>query len=112
MWNRLLPALILASAACSRPAPPAPVPAAPPPSLPPSSPSTAAQPVSGPIVQQLAYCAVENGEMREVPITYDPATGDSLHEGHPLSEALPVTAEYGRSAGWYVNNEFLLFRGR
>jgi hypothetical protein len=55
---------------------------------------------------------IENGEMREVPITYDPATGDSLHEGRPLREAFPLTQEYGRSAGWYVNNEYLRFRGR
>lgn len=50
--------------------------------------------------------------MREVPITYDPASGDSLHDGRPLREAFPITTEYGRSAGWYVNDEFLRFRGR
>lgn len=111
MWNRLLPAFIIATAACSHPSAPAPAPAAPPPSLPPASPSTAARPVSGP-VEQTAYCVVEKGEIRAVPITYDPAAGDSLYEGRPLREAFPVTAEYGRSAPWYVNNEYLRFRGR
>jgi hypothetical protein len=54
--------------------------------------------------QEVRICAAVGDELRELPGRIDPATGDTLVEGRPLREALPV-ARYASGQPWFERRE-------
>lgn len=86
------------SAARERGSDPAPVP-------PPPVPVTVIP--SPPIVYPITVCLVEGGALREVPMTYNAATGDTLRDGRPLHENEPTSTSYAAGAPWYIENALI-----
>jgi hypothetical protein len=95
-------------------APPVPAPPAPVAETALRLPPTAPQP-PGPPEEEcrcIRICIVQRGRLLEVPVTWNPATGDTLTEdGRPFSSIAPLIGEYASVAGWFVNNEPIRFRG-
>jgi len=91
------------------PEPPAPTPAA---GV--RDPSPEVCPCTPPMVCRcIRICIVQNGRLREVPVVFNPATGDTLTEdGLPFSSLAPLTGEYASVAWWYVKGDPITFRGR
>jgi hypothetical protein len=93
-----------------------PMPAPPPPvaetalQVPPPAPRPPGPPEE--VCRCIRICIVQRGSLLEVPVTWNPATGDTLTEdGLLFSTVAPLTAEYASLAGWFVNNEPIQFRG-
>lgn len=53
-------------------------------------------------------CVVRNGTLVDVPVSVDPATGDSLYEGARFSDAFPADSTFAVSAAWYHANETII----
>jgi hypothetical protein len=61
----------------------------------------------------IKICFVRNGQLTELPALYNTVTGDTMtRDSLPFSSVAPLTGEYASVAGWYVNDEPLVFRGR
>jgi hypothetical protein len=99
--------LILATlAACVH----ATAPVAPPPTPPANLPAPVPE---APSLEPLTVCVVRNGVLGEVPVSYDPATGDSLYEGRRFRDAFPTDSTFAASAAWYHAYEpIMMFRRR
>jgi hypothetical protein len=54
-----------------------------------------------PPLERLSVCVVRNGELSEVPVFYNPATGDSLYESQSFRDAFPADSTFAASAAWY-----------
>jgi hypothetical protein len=96
----------------SRPPPPvAPVLPAPPP--PPPPPPPMAEPPARVDYTDVRYCVVQNGQLADVTVQYNPATGDSLYNGTRVSAAFPVTdGSYAASLPWFIDNQPVTFGAR
>lgn len=104
---RIAPVLLLVgiAAGCRSAArDPAPDPA---PVAPPAGPMGIPSP---PRVYPITVCLVENGDLREVPVTYNFLTGDTLRDGRPIHENEPTSTAYAAGAPWYIENA-LITRG-
>jgi hypothetical protein len=67
----------------------------------------------GAVCRCIRICVVQNGRLREVPVRYNTRPGDTLTvDGLPFSSLAPLTGEYASVAGWYVNREPIMVRGR
>lgn len=61
----------------------------------------------------IPLCTVRNGGLVPIPALYNAMTGDTMTlDSLPFSSAAPLTGEYASVAGWYVDREPILFRGR
>jgi hypothetical protein len=60
----------------------------------------------------MRLCVLEGGRLREVPITFNMTTRDSLYEGRPFRERFGDTREYAASRRWFVDSAPLLFAER
>lgn len=82
------------------PPPPPPPPVTPPPPPPPPT-------------QTIRVCVIEDGTLREVSATFNPATGDTTVNNRAFAQAYPTaTPTYAAGATWYVNNETITVDGR
>jgi hypothetical protein len=89
-----LAALWCCAPAAPPPAAPEPVPAPPPPAVPADT------------GEAISVCVLDQGEIREISATVDPATGDTLVGGRPFAEVHPATSPpYAASADWFVRME-------
>jgi hypothetical protein len=93
MFLLLLP---VSGVACAH-RPPAAAPPPPPVVAEPAPPVTAR-----PARVAVSVCQIENGKMTDVAAEYDPATGDTLYQGRPLRETLPVTPQPATAMTWYA----------
>ena len=93
-------ALLILAAACVRataPVVPPPAPQASPPAFTPEAPP----------LEHLTVCVVRDGVLTDVPVSYDPATGDSLYEGRRFSEAFPIDSTFAAGAGWFYEQPMI-----
>ena len=61
---------------------------------------------------EIRICVLQNGNLREVRVRYDVATGDTTVDGRPFSQVFPPDAPgYAASASWMILNEPIPFRG-
>lgn len=61
----------------------------------------------------MRLCYVINGRVQEIPVVWNPRTGDTLTtDSLPITQIAPLTGEYASVAGWYVNDEPITIRGR
>ncbi|HEX8697072.1 MAG TPA: hypothetical protein VF746_31930 [Longimicrobium sp.] len=54
--------------------------------------------------QEVRVCATVGDELRELPASIDPATGDTLVSGKPLREVVPE-ARYAQGQPWFERRE-------
>lgn len=60
----------------------------------------------------MTMCLVRDGRLQEIPIRYNSRTADTLTvDSLPISQVAPLTGDYASVAGWYVENESVIFRG-
>jgi len=98
--------LVVLAAACVR----ATAPVMPPPA-PPANPA-APIPDASPL-ERLTVCVVRDGVLMDVPVSYDPATGDSLYEGRRFRDAFPTDSTFAAGAEWYHPYQpIMIFEGR
>ena len=60
----------------------------------------------------LHVCVVDRQGIRTVPVQYSTATGDTLVDGRPFSEAYPTDEGYAATAEWFVRDEVVTLDGR
>lgn len=63
-------------------------------------------------VRQIQTCVMENGRLRAVEATYDPASDDLLVDGRPLRELFTDLSGYAAEQPWFVNNEPITWERR
>lgn len=79
---------------------------------PPPAPAPAPAPPA-PAEREIRVCVVEDGAVREVTGTFNPATGDTMVAGRRFSEAYRATApNYALDAPWFVNSAEITVTGR
>ncbi|HEV3052558.1 MAG TPA: hypothetical protein VGX50_19760, partial [Longimicrobium sp.] len=61
----------------------------------------------------LRVCAFFDGQLREIAAEVDPATGDTMVNGHPLGDIHPPsTAPYLAREEWYRTDGMVVFQDR
>jgi hypothetical protein len=93
--------------------PPVVVPPPPPPLPMPEAPVV--QPTPPPPVidmQTVQVCVVQDGNLRNVDVMYNPTRGDTTVNGQPFATAFPTGAQYAANATWFINNERVMFQNR
>lgn len=101
-------ALVMLTGSCATA--PAPVVAPAPPEAPPP-PAPAPVPES-PALESLSVCVVRDGALSEVPVTYNPATGDSTYQGQRFGDAFPADSSFAIGTAWYHTREPIKIFGR
>lgn len=60
----------------------------------------------------ITICVVRDGNLQDLSAAWDSRRGVMLtRDSLPITEIAPLTGEYASVAGWYVNNEAIIFRG-
>jgi hypothetical protein len=66
-----------------------------------------------PEVQRTTICVVENGNLSDLVVSYDPVHGDTLVGGQPFQVAHPQTPPmYAGRSNWFMRMEPIVFNGR
>jgi hypothetical protein len=105
MRSAIVPLLAAVVAGCGRPSREAPQPA------PAASPAPVRQEMTVNHAHSIPVCVVRNGELTQVAMRIDSATGDTTTlDGQPFTLGT-TTAEYAGDTEWYRRNEPILFRG-
>lgn len=60
----------------------------------------------------ISICVVREGQLVRIPVSYDPATGDTTVLGRRFSDLYPPDSAYAVSHRWYAEREPILYRGR
>ena len=69
-------------------------------------------PPTPPAMQDIRICVVQDGNLTEMMGQYNPAAGDTTVNGQPFGTVHATGAQYAANAGWYINNEPVMFQGR
>jgi hypothetical protein len=86
--------------------------AAPLPPPPPPAPAPAPAPAP-PATREITVCVVQDGQIRNVTATFNPATNDTMVAGQRFRDAYPTTAPtYAAGANWYVTTDQMRFNNR
>jgi hypothetical protein len=88
----------------------------PPPTVPPVAPMPeppVVQPMP-PMTEEppIQVCVVQDGNLTNVSVQYNPTTGDTTVNGQPFATAHPTGAQYAANAPWYIENQPLVFQRR
>jgi hypothetical protein len=88
----------------------APAPAVLPVPMPPPAPTPAPAP---PATREMMICVVEDGQLRTVTTTFNPATSDTMVAGQRFAARYPTTAPtYASAAAWFVQSDQMRFENR
>ncbi|CAN5688499.1 hypothetical protein BH23GEM6_BH23GEM6_05340 [soil metagenome] len=84
--------------------------------LPPPAPMPAPAPApmpAPPATREITVCVIQDGQIRNVTATFNPATNDTMVAGQRFRDAHPATAPmYAAGANWYVTTDQMRFNNR
>jgi len=66
-----------------------------------------------PATREITVCVIQDGQIRNVTATFNPATNDTMVAGQRFRDAHPATAPtYAAGANWYVTTDQMRFNNR
>jgi hypothetical protein len=60
----------------------------------------------------IRVCLLWEGRLREISVSYNTATGDTVVDGMRFSERFPDAGQYAGARRWFIDNEPIPFEGR
>ncbi|CAN5850904.1 hypothetical protein BH23GEM6_BH23GEM6_25050 [soil metagenome] len=81
--------------------------------LPPPPPPPAPAPAPAPATREITVCVIQDGQIRNMTATFNPATNDTMVAGQRFRDAHAATAPtYAAGVNWYVTTDQMRFNNR